>query len=919
MAKKDHDHPKTVSADRLKQSEDKLRQSEERLRESEHMLGHLIDNLPHAVVYQIMAEPDGGRRFTFISRAVERLNEVTVESVLADAGVIYRQFLPAYTDLVRQHEEQALKSLTPLKVEVQSRLPSGRLRWFEYTSTPRYQTDGLLVWDGVEIDITERKLAEEKLAKAFLAFPELISIASMEDGKFIEVNESFLKRTGFSKEEVIGRTSTGISVWVNENDRERYIKELTRNGYLRDFPSQFRMRSGEIRDFLLSSEIIELEGDPCSFNFITDITERKRAERALAQSEERFRKVFEEAQMGIVMISPDFKFERANPAFCRMLGYSENEFRAMTFGDITHPEYRRRDVENVGRLLRGEIPIYQTEKRYLHKNGEEIWASVIVSGIRDEISGALQYFLVLVHNTTERKLAEKVLKQSEQKFAQVFRACPLSITIANMADGRYVDVNDVFLEIAGMRKEEVIGHTSNELKIWMDPEHRRQYVKTLTRQGFLKDYPLIWRSPDGKTHYFLTCTEIVEIEGKPCTLNFITDITERKRAEEEKLQLQSQLQQSQKLESVGRLAGGVAHDFNNMLNVILGYAELAQTKINPADALYSDLQEIITAALRSAKVTRQLLAFARKQTVAPKVLNLNEAITGMYKMLQPIIGEQIQIDWRPAQGLWPVRVDPSQIDQILANLCINARDAIAGDGAITITTGNRSFDAEDCATHPGALLGDYVWLSVRDNGCGMDKEVLAHVFEPFFTTKGVGQGTGLGLAMIYGSVRQNNGFIKAESEPGRGSCFTIYLPRFNGETSQDSIEPPPKAAASGKETILLVEDEPAVLSLTQKMLERDGYTVLAANTPADALQLAGRNDGAIHLLMTDVIMPGMNGNELAQSLLALRPQIKVLYISGYPANAIANLGVLDAGVHFLQKPFIKKDLSAKVREVLDQK
>ncbi|NVN92357.1 MAG: response regulator [Desulfuromonadales bacterium] len=391
----------------------------------------------------------------------------------------------------------------------------------------------------------------------------------------------------------------------------------------------------------------------------------------------------------------------------------------------------------------------------------------------------------------------------------------------------------------------------------------------------------------------------------------------RMRAEEEKTRLQGQLQQSQKMEMVGQLAGGIAHDFNNMLSVILGYAELALMKPDLSPSLLADLKEMVKAAERSADLTRQLLAFARKQTVAPEVLDLNETVAGMLKMMQRLIGEDIDLNWRPKANLWPVKVDPSQIDQILANLCVNARDAISGVGKMTIETGNSVFDEEYCSAHEGFVAGEYVQLAVSDNGCGMERETLARIFEPFFTTKELGKGTGLGLATVYGAVKQNNGFINAYSEPNQGTTFTIYLPRYVHEAQQTLPESPALPVARGNETILLVEDEPSILEMTAKMLAIQGYTVLAASTPEKAMCLADEHAGRIHLLMTDVVLPEMNGRELSERLQTRNPDLACLFMSGYTADIIAHRGVLDKGVHFIQKPFSITELSIKLREVLD--
>jgi len=389
------------------------------------------------------------------------------------------------------------------------------------------------------------------------------------------------------------------------------------------------------------------------------------------------------------------------------------------------------------------------------------------------------------------------------------------------------------------------------------------------------------------------------------------DISERER-------LQAQLLQSQKMESVGRLAGGVAHDFNNMLGVIFGHTETAMEQVDPALPLYANLQEIRKAAERSSDLTRQLLAFARKQTVSPKVLDLNDTVEGMLKMLRRLIGEDIHLSWLPGSNIWPVKIDPSQIDQILANLCVNARDAIAGVGKVTIETQNAAFDETYCADHAGLVSGEYVLLALSDDGCGMDKETLSHLFEPFFTTKGAGKGTGLGLATVYGIVKQNNGFLNVYSEPGQGTTLKVYLPRYEGKAEQTRMEGPQEPVMRGHETVLVVEDEEALLDLNKRILEKQGYRVLAASTPSEAIRLAEDYPGEIHLLMTDVVMPEMNGRDLSDKILSRYPHMRCLFTSGYTADVIAHHGVLDEGVHFIQKPFSRKDLAAKVRKALDR-
>jgi DNA-binding response OmpR family regulator/signal transduction histidine kinase len=418
------------------------------------------------------------------------------------------------------------------------------------------------------------------------------------------------------------------------------------------------------------------------------------------------------------------------------------------------------------------------------------------------------------------------------------------------------------------------------------------------------------------TVYFSICPGYEETLAK--VLVSLVDITGRKEAEREREKLQEQFIQAQKMESVGRLAGGVAHDFNNKLGVIMGYTDMVLNSTDQDQPLFKYLMEIRKATESSANLTRQLLAFARKQTISPVALDLNQTVESMLKMLRRLIGEDISLVWMPGAELWPVNMDPTQIDQILANLCVNARDAIAGVGKVTIQTLNIAFDEQYCAVHADAAPGEYVQLAVSDSGCGMDRETLNRLFEPFFTTKGVGKGTGLGLATVYGIVRQNNGFINVYSEPGYGATFRIYLPRHAVRPEQIRGERSVAPTARGRETILVVEDDAAILDLVKIVLESLGYLVLAASTPGEALRLAKEHGGEIRLLLTDVIMPEMTGLDLANQLTILYPTLRLLFMSGYTGNIIAHHGVLDENVNFIQKPFSSQGLAAKVREILDR-
>ncbi len=533
----------------------------------------------------------------------------------------------------------------------------------------------------------------------------------------------------------------------------------------------------------------------------------------------------------------------------------------------------------------------------------------------------VDYLANVTWHLVEQKGIDEKLQVSDQRYRALYQSMMDAFVLVDMK-GRIRESNASFQSMMGMNDEELRQQTYEDLtpSQWHEFE-KRIVTEQILPFGFSEVYEKEYKRKDGSIFPVeLRTFLIVDSEGKPENMwAIVRDISERKWAEQEREKLQAQLIQAQKMESVGRLAGGVAHDFNNMLCVITGYAELALGKVDPADELYHDLQEIFDASNRSAAITRQLLAFARKQTIAPQMLDLNVTVEGMLKMLRRLIGEDINLAWLPGASLHPVKIDPSQIDQILANLCVNARDAIAGVGRVTIETGHVSFDEAYCADHAGFIPGAFVRLAVSDDGCGMDQETMGKLFEPFFTTKAAGEGTGLGLATVYGIVKQNNGFVNVYSEPGQGTTFKIYLPVHEGEVEEIGPTATMETLASRGETILVVEDEIAILNLSKTMLERMGYTVLAASSPNRALHLAETYGAEIHLLITDVIMPEMNGRQLADRVHVRYPGIKTLFMSGYTANVIAHRGILDEGVHYIHKPFSRENLGMKVREALQAK
>ncbi|WP_419661563.1 two component system sensor histidine kinase, hybrid [Desulfosarcina variabilis str. Montpellier] len=507
----------------------------------------------------------------------------------------------------------------------------------------------------------------------------------------------------------------------------------------------------------------------------------------------------------------------------------------------------------------------------------------------------------------ERKRVEQERERLMTAISQVGESI-----IVTDADGIIQYVNPTVETVSGYTSREVVGKTPRMFQSGkQDNDFYRQLWKTIS-SGHTWTGRIVNKRKDGTLY-----TEATTISPVRDALGDIVNYVAVKRDITDHLRLEHQFHQAQKMESVGRLAGGVAHDFNNGLSVIMGYTELALDRMAESDPLYANLQEILKAANHSKDITRQLLAFARKQTVAPKILDLNATVESMLKMLRRLIGEDIDMAWLPDSGLWPIRIDPAQVDQILANLCVNARDAIAGVGKLTIETQTIHLGPDFCSHHPDAVSGDYVLLSVSDDGSGMDSDTLDHIFEPFFTTKALGKGTGLGLSTVYGIVKQNNGFIDAVSRPGQGTTFKLYFPRYQGPTVDEAAAAKRVKMVEGQgETVLLVEDDASILQLTTAMLERLGYTVVPVNSPIEAMRRVNQERLNIDLLLTDVVMPEMNGPALAEKMCSLYPDLKCLFMSGYTFDVMAYRNISKKDLNFIHKPFTIKDLSIMLRRII---
>jgi len=657
-----------------------------------------------------------------------------------------------------------------------------------------------------------------------------------------------------------------------------------------------------------------------------EIIKRQQTEEALRDSDALYRGLFDGSPDAILLADPETGIILdANAAASRLLGRPHAEIIGLHQSSI-HPPHREAFSRNafslhVKETSRGEDshPIENTVRR---PDGSEVSIEVMAQLVT---IGGKKILQGVFRDITRRKQAEDDLHTSEERLLQAVGVAHIGIFDYDHMTGS-LHWTPELREICGCSHDEIITYP-----VFLDliyPHDKTRILSALQRANdpsgiglFGEEFRITRR--DGTVRWLTVRAKSffgVDANGHPRprrSVGAVLDITDSKQAVEEKEKLQAQFVQAQKMESVGRLAGGVAHDFNNMLSVILGHSDMALRKVDAPSRLRRDLEQIHKAARHSADLTKQLLAFARKQTITPLVLNLNDSIEGMLKMLHRLMGEDIDVAWHPAASLWAVKIDPAQIEQILANLLVNARDAINDQGRVSIETENTVLDEAYCEAHAGFKPGEYVTLAVSDNGSGMDRPTLAHIFEPFFTTKGVGKGTGLGLATVYGIVKQNEGFINVYSEPGRGTTFRIYLPRVISEKAATVKGHIPARPQGGTETILLVEDEPMILELSRLWLEELGYQVIAASSPSEAIRRAGEHEGMIHLVMTDVVLPEMNGRELVKRLLARYPNVKSLFMSGYTADVIAHHGILEEGIHFIPKPFTIDGLAVKVRKALE--
>ena len=761
---------------------------------------------------------------------------------------------------------------------------------------------------------SEKALQEaEKRYRQVVEDATEIIYAVDEKGNFTYGNPAGLKVTGYSPEEL---RKLNFADLVLPEHRER-LMDIYSNQFRQRIPATyvefpFFNKAGKIIWFGQNTSLVIEDGRVAGFHIIArDITERKRTEEALQESEEKYRLLVENANEAIFVIQ-DGMLQFFNIKNIELIGYSKEELTSTPFINFVHPDDREVTLGRYLKRISGEELPGVNVFRVIDKTGNIKWAelnSVLISW--KERPATLNF----LNDITERK-------QAEEQLSKLFRAVeqsPATVMITD-TDANIEYVNPKFTQLTGYTLEEVIGKNPRILKSGeTPPEEYKRLWETVTAG---REWRGEFHNKKKSGEFYLESASISSIKNPEGLItHFVAvkeDISERKRTEEERAALQDQLRQSQKMEAIGRLAGGVAHDFNNLLTVIKGYCQLSLAEMKESTPLKDTLEVINQAAEKAAGLTRQLLAFGRRQIMEVKILDLNGLLQNLDKMLRRIISEDIELVTLLREDLGKVKADPGQIEQVVMNLAVNAKDAMSKGGKLIIETANVELDKSYAQAHVAVTPGPYVMIAVSDTGTGMAPEVRDRVFEPFFTTKGKGKGTGLGLSTVYGIVKQSGGNIWVYSEPGQGTTLKIYLPRVDEPAEELKAQEAGEKFPRGSETILIVEDDKEVRNLAVRILRRQGYNILDGSYGDKAFNVCRQHKGPIHLLVTDVVMPGMDGRALSESLSQLHPEMKVLYMSGYTDDAIIHHGVMDKGMNFIQKPFTVNGLANKVREVLDK-
>jgi two-component system, cell cycle sensor histidine kinase and response regulator CckA len=1011
--------------------------AEQELRRSRALMRSIVDSSPDAIYVK---DPQG--RYLLFNTAAERFVGKTAAEVLGRDDTLL--FPADEAASVMDRDRQAMLADAPTTWDESVTTAGGSVSKFLSTKGPIRAEDGSLVGlFGIARDITERDRIQSALAQselkysaAFRTSPDAVNINRVSDGLYLDMSDGFAAMTGYTRDEVLGKSSVELSIWAEPEARARLVSAMLSDGFITNMEMRFRRKDGSVGTGLMSARLIEVDGEPCTLSITRDITERKAAE-------QRFRDLFDLANDAIFIRDYSGRFLEVNRTACERLGYSRDELLAMSVADIDTPEFAsrfdartesiighgsdffetahvRRDgtvipveinstvvefdghraIMSVARDITerqvaaaertrlqaelqertafaesivasaGEgIVVFDREMRFrtfnpvmeemtgvsadqvLGKSPAEVFPSLMESGIGAAFelalagetvdvpaiefvvpsTGVRRWMLGVsrplrnsgaeivgvvssVRDITARHKAEASLRLSEQRFKSLFDNAGDAVLISD-EQGHLLDANRTACERLGYTREELLTMKASDIDTPTFAAGFADRAARLLERGIVT-FESEHLARDGSVIPSEITATVIELDGKRAFLALAHDLTERKQAEAEKAALEDQLRQAQKMEGIGRLAGGIAHDFNNLLTAIRGNASLALTELPPDSRAREDLEQIEQASDRAAALTRQLLAFARRTVLQPEVVDLGAVVRRLQPMLGRLIGEDVALIIEVPESCGSVLADPGQIEQVVVNLAVNARDAMPDGGTLTITVSNVEAEAGGAADGPPARKA-MTSMSVTDTGVGMNPDTLSHLFEPFFTTKGPGQGTGLGLATVYGIVRQSGGTVAATSQPGQGSTLTILLPRVS-EAPVESPRPPSAmpAAAGRTGTILIVEDDGGVREFAARVLKRAGYRILTASDGPAAIAGAGKEH--LQLLLTDVVMPNMSGHEVAVRLAQTQPGLRVLYMSGHTDKGIVRDGVLEPGIDFLSKPFTGEALLHAVAVAMEQ-
>jgi len=873
-------------------------------RESEK---HFRDIFEHATIGMYRTTPDG--RILLANPALLRMLGYGTLEALAARNLERTGFEPGQDRKEFREEIESVGEVVGLE-SVWTRTDGTSVSVRESARVVRDGNGDVLYYEGTVEDITERKQAEQALKASETRFRSLIE-HSMDllviigaDGRLRYASPSATLLLGYDPGELMGHD---VFSYVHPDHVLGARAALGRalQGDTASIRETFRFRHRDGSWRALESVVTNLLDEPTVAGVVLnarDVTDRSRAEEELRASEERLQSLFAGIDDALFVHDTEGWIIDCNDAACRHFGYTREELFAMRTSEVDAPEFASRFRERLEEQLRSGR--FSWEGVHVTKDGRRVAVDIHSTVIDYHGTKAV---LAVMRDITERKGSEEALRRSEADFRGLVEHAPLGI-YRSTRSGQFLTVNPALIKMLGYAWAEDVLRLDMAHDVYAEPAERDRLIRETPYQTEVQ-----WKRRDG-SHITVRLTS----HGLPSRAGeeesyegLVEDVTEQR-------SLENQYRQAQRMEAVGRLAGGVAHDFNNILTAITGYSDLLLEDLGPDDPKRSDVEEIQAAALRAAALTRQLLAFSRKQVLQTRVLDLNVVVQTLEKMLHRLIGEDVKLEFSLASALGAVRADPGQIEQIVLNLAVNSRDAMPNGGSLTIETADVDLDEAYVREHMGASPGRYVMLAVSDTGIGMDAETRSHVFEPFFTTKELGKGTGLGLATVYGIVKQSGGSVWVYSEPGRGTTIKIYLPHVDELPEELKLSAPAQPVAGGRETVLLAEDDPSVRAVVSEVLAQKGYNVLSAPDGQVALKMASGQPGQIRLLVTDIVMPGMTGRELAEALMAERPGLRVLYMSGYTDDAVIRHGVLAEGMPYLQKPFTPRALASKVREILDR-